>query len=57
MSAATPPVNDQYIFRRPEFEELLSENQNTRGTPQPVHSARQTALHQQQHRVKQNSTS
>lgn len=54
MSAVTPHVHDQCVFHRREFEEPLVENQRRWHTlPQPVHGARQTATHQQQHRVKQ----
>ncbi|XP_045889341.1 uncharacterized protein FAM241A [Micropterus dolomieu] len=50
MSAVNPPVNDRYIFRRREFEELPSYNQRGWHTPQAVRGARQTALHHQRHR-------
>ncbi len=56
MSAETPPLNDQYVFRRREFEELPSESQRRWHTAQPVHGARQNALQQQRHRVKQKYT-
>ncbi|XP_070836213.1 uncharacterized protein FAM241A isoform X1 [Chaetodon trifascialis] len=56
MSAATPPVNDQYVFRRREFGEPPSENQRRWHTPQPVHGARQSASHHQRHLVDDSRT-
>ncbi|XP_070699100.1 uncharacterized protein FAM241A [Pempheris klunzingeri] len=52
MSAVTPPVNDQVVFRRPELEEPPPGSQRRWHTPQPVHGARQTAAApHQRHRV------
>ncbi|KAL7380414.1 hypothetical protein ABVT39_017520 [Epinephelus coioides] len=52
MSTVTQPANDQYVFRRREFEEQPPENQRRWHTPQQhVHGARQTALHHQRHRA------
>ncbi|XP_042244950.1 uncharacterized protein FAM241A [Thunnus albacares] len=51
MSAVTPPVQDQYVFHRRDFEEPSFENQSRCHTPpQPVLGARQIAPHQQRHR-------
>ncbi|XP_039993935.1 uncharacterized protein FAM241A [Xiphias gladius] len=52
MSALTPPLNDQYVFHRRDFEEPPSVNQRRgRHTAQPVHDAGQTAAHHQRHRA------
>ncbi|KAM9341445.1 uncharacterized protein FAM241A [Symphorus nematophorus] len=56
MSAATPLLNEQYVFRRRELEERPAENQGRWHAPQPVHGARQTALHHQQHRADSSRT-
>ncbi|XP_040916495.1 uncharacterized protein FAM241A [Toxotes jaculatrix] len=48
MSAATPRVNDQYVFHRREFEERPPANQRGgRHSAPPVHGTRQTTLHHQ----------
>ncbi|TDG98567.1 hypothetical protein EPR50_G00201580 [Perca flavescens] len=51
MSTLTQPANDQYVFRRREFQELPSENQRRWQTPPHVPAPRQTALQHQRHRV------
>ncbi|KAF7655623.1 hypothetical protein LDENG_00053170 [Lucifuga dentata] len=48
MSAVTPPVNEHYDFHGGDFEELPLGSERRWQTPlQPVHGARQSALHQQ----------
>ncbi|KAL3048770.1 uncharacterized protein FAM241A [Trematomus bernacchii] len=47
MSTVTQPANDQYVFRRREFEEQPPENRRRWQTPEHVYAARQTALHYQ----------
>ncbi|XP_026210924.1 uncharacterized protein FAM241A [Anabas testudineus] len=56
MSAPTPPVNEQYVLHRRGLEELPTESQRRRHTPQLVHGVRHAALHQQQHRVEGSHT-
>ncbi|XP_059208916.1 uncharacterized protein FAM241A [Centropristis striata] len=51
MSTVTQPANDQYVFRRREFEQLRSENQRRWHNPQHEPGARRTALHQQRPQV------
>lgn len=53
MSAVTPPINDQYVFHRREFEQLSTENERRWHTPQPVHGPRTHTAPHQLHRVKQ----
>lgn len=50
MSAVTPPINDQYVFHRREFEQLSTENERRWHTPQPVHGPRPHSAHHQLHR-------
>lgn len=57
MSTGASSVNEQYVFRRREFEELLSENQSRLSRPRPAHGAWHPPLPQQRHhRVKRTKT-